>query len=127
MQPLLSTSQRNVLRPWPKFVTVATLELLPVTNTPLPVVTLHRPVPAVPADNWATVLQVSKSFPALTTKLLFTNVTWLAALQPFLLTVHVNTLFPPLRLLTELVQSVGVETTEVPPLTLQTPIPWVGS
>ena len=94
-------------------------------NVPLPVLTLQRPRSNTGADSWATVLHVSKSEPAFTTKLLFTKVTWSVALQPFWTTVHVNTLFPPLRLLTELVARVPVPTTG-PPLTLHVPTPWPG-
>ena len=63
------------------------------------------------------------SLPAFTTKLLFWITTWLASLQPFWLTVHTNTLFPPLNPLTALVAKLGVTTVELPPVTLHRPLP----
>jgi hypothetical protein len=101
------------------------LRLLLVTNVPLPVLTLHNPGSTTAAVSCSTVLQVAKSGPALTTKLLLTKVTWSTELQPFWTTVHVNTLLPPLRLPTPLVQSVGLDTTG-PPLVLHVPTPCVG-
>ena len=96
------------------------------TNVPLPVVTLHSPGSFTEAARAAPVPQVSWSLPVVTLKLLFTRVTWLVLMQPFCLTVHWNTLFPPLRPVTGLVPKLGLDTVDEPPLTTQLPTPWLG-
>ena len=125
MQPPRWTAQRKVFLPCPRPLTHTVLWLL-LLRIPLPVVTVQLPDSATAADSWAEVLQVSKSLPAFRLKLPFTKVTWLLAEHPFFTTVHVKTLFPPLRPLTGLVARLDTETVALPPLTLQLPLPWAG-